>query len=319
MKQVDFSFSNPTKLRYGENPHQKGWVMEEKTQDPLAFSKFKQIQGKQLSFNNFSDINSAVECLSFIGRKLPSCVIVKHNNPCGAGRDKDVRKAFKKAWEGDSLAAFGSIIALNRTVDGNLAKLMLCNKRFFEVLVCPSINNKAKKIFQRKKNLRILINPSLKKPTLDKTFDYKKIRGGLLVQEKDIYQLKVKDLKAVTKKKPTKKEIVDLLFAWNICRVSKANAVVLVKNQKLFGSGVGQQDRLRSCYLAVEKAGKLVTNSVAASDAFFPFCDGPKVLIKAGVKAIIQPGGSIRDRKIIDFCNRYNITMVFTGVRCFRH
>lgn len=319
MRRFSLSFFNQKQLRYGENPHQKGWVWREKTKDPLAFFNFKQIQGKQLSFNNYLDIDAAINCLCFIGQKSPACVVVKHTNPCGASIDKDIKKAFTKAWEGDSLAAFGSIIAVNRDIDDKLAKLMLQNKRFFEVLLCPNIDAKVKKIFASKKNLRVLINPALRKPKPDKGVDFKKIGGGLLVQEADVYQLNLKDLKVVTKKKLTKKQLVDLLFAWNVCRVSKSNTIVLVKNQQLIGSGVGQQDRFRCCQLAISKACRLAKNSVAASDAFFPFADGPEVLIKAGVKAIIQPGGSIRDQETIDLCNKHNIAMIFTGIRCFKH
>lgn len=319
MKKFDLFFFNPIKLRYGENPHQKGWVFQEKTKDPLSFFKFTQIQGKELSFNNFLDINAAVSCLSFIGQGLPACVVIKHANPCGAAMDKNIKNAFIKAWQGDSLAAFGSIIAVNKGMSGKLAKLMLEGRKFFEVLLCPAINAKAKEIFADKKNLRILLNPALKKPKLSKGFDFRKIRGGLLVQDQDVYVLKNKDLKVVTKKKPTKKQLIDLMFAWNITRVSKANAISLVKNRQLIASGVGQQDRVRCCQLAVNKAEKSTANSVAASDAFFPFKDAPEVLIKAGVKAIIQPGGSIRDKETIDLCNKHNIAMIFTGIRCFKH
>jgi phosphoribosylaminoimidazolecarboxamide formyltransferase/IMP cyclohydrolase len=319
VKKFSLSFFNQKQLRYGENPRQKGWVWQEKTKDSLAFFKFKQIQGKQLSFNNYLDIDAAVNCLCFIGQKVPACVVIKHTNPCGASTDKDIKKAFVKAWQGDSLAAFGSIIAVNRKVDGKLAKLMLQNRRFFEVLLCPNINAKAKRVFALKKNLRVLTNLALRKPRPNRNLDFKKIRGGLLVQNSDIYQLKAKDLKIVTKKKPTKKQLADLLFAWNIARTSKANAIVLVKNQQLVGSGVGQQDRFRCCQLAVNKSDRRAKNSAAASDAFFPFADGPEILIKAGVKAIIQPGGSIRDQETIDTCNKNNIAMIFTGIRCFRH
>jgi len=319
MKNLRLTFFNQKRLRYGENPHQKGWLWQGKTSDPLAFFKFKQIQGKQLSFNNFLDIDSAIRTIAFIGQRLPVCVVVKHTNPCGASIDKEIEKAFLRAWAGDSLAAFGSIIAVNRKVDEVLARLMLKGNRFFEVLICPDISVEAKKIFLIKKNLRILVNSGLKKPKLIPGTDFKKIRGGLLVQEEDICQLKAKDLKIATRKKPTKKQLVDLIFAWNIVRASKANAIVLAKNHQLISSGVGQQDRFRCCQLVVSKAGESAVNSLAASDAFFPFKDGPEVLIKAGVKAIIQPGGSIRDQETIDLCNQYKIAMIFTGTRCFSH
>lgn len=319
MKRLNLSFLKPQQLRYGENPHQKGWVWKEKTKDPLAFFNFQQLQGKQLSFNNYLDIDAAVECLSFIGQKSAACVVVKHTNPCGVSIDADIKKAFIKAWAGDSLAAFGSIIIVNRKVNVGLAKLMLKNKRFFEVLACPSISTEAKKTFSTKKNLRVLVNSALGKPKLINNLDFKKIRGGLLVQENDNRKLKNKDLKVVTRKNPTESQLNDLMFAWNIARVSKANAIVLVKNQQLISSGVGQQDRFRCCQLAISKAGKSVKNTVAASDAFFPFPDGPEVLIKSGVKSIIQPGGSIRDRQTIDLCNKHNVAMMFTGIRCFKH
>lgn len=319
MKLLNFNFYEAVILRYGENPHQKAWVWQEKTKDKLALYKFKQLQGKQLSFNNYLDIDAAVNSICFIGIKGPACVIIKHTNPCGASFDKDINKAFNKAWEGDSLAAFGSIIVVNRSVDEKLANLMIKDKKFFEVLLCPYINSEAKKILGIKKNLRILINPVLKKPLLASGREFRKIRGGVLVQQADTLMLTTTNLKTVTDKKPTPAQIKDLLFAWNICRVSKSNTIVLVKNQQLIGSGVGQQDRFRCCELAVSKAGKRALGSVAASDAFFPFKDGPEILIKAGVKAIIQPGGSIKDQETIDLCNKHNIAMVYTGIRGFKH
>lgn len=319
MKNLRLTFSKQKQLRYGENPHQKGWLWQEGASDPLAFFKFKQIQGKQLSFNNFLDIDSAIKTIAFIGRRSPACVVIKHTNPCGASVNEKIEKAFLKAWAGDSLAAFGSIIAVNRKVDKVLAQLMLEGNRFFEVLICPDINVGAKKVFLIKKNLRILVNPGLKKPKLIPGTDFKKIRGGLLVQEEDVYQLKAKDLKVVTRKKPTKKQLIGLVFAWNIVRASKANAIALVKNHQLVSSGVGQQDRFRCCQLVISKAGKLAVDSLVASDAFFPFKDGPEILAKAGVKAIIQPGGSIRDQETIGLCDQYKIAMVFTGIRCFSH
>lgn len=306
-------------MRYGENPHQKAWIWQAKTKDNLAFYNFRQIQGKELSFNNYLDINAAVECLAFIGKRMASCVVVKHNNPCGASVDKNIDRAFVNAWNGDSLAAFGGIIAVNRKIDRDLAKLMLTKKRFFEALVCPGLTIQAKEIFSKKKKLIILINPALKTPRFAKSLDFRKIRGGLLVQEADAYQLKKKDLKVVTKKKPTPRQLADLVFSWKIAQVSKANSIVLAKNEQLVGSGVGQQDRLRCCQLAVQKAAKRSKGAVSASDAFFPFKDGPEILIKAGVKAIIQPGGSLRDQETITLCNQHKIAMVFTGIRCFKH
>lgn len=305
--------------RYGENPHLRGaFYIGLKEKDSLAIQKFKKLQGKEISFNNLLDINAAITTLSQLSSKKPACAIIKHGNPCGAAHGKNPKDAFLRAWEGgDSLAAFGGIITLNRPVDENLAKLM--RKKFFEVLLAPRIKKKAFKIFSQKSNLIILTNPTLRTPKLSDEIDIKKIRGGFLVQESDLKKITEKDLKVVTKVKPTKKQIKDLLFAWKICKVSKSNAIVLVKDETLVSSGVGQQDRKRCCQLAKTKAGKRAKNTVAASDGFFPFSDGPEILIKTGVKAIIQPGGSIRDKETIELCEKHKIPMVFTGIRCFKH
>jgi phosphoribosylaminoimidazolecarboxamide formyltransferase / IMP cyclohydrolase len=318
MEKFKLVFEKSASLRYGENPHQKAWVYKKRIKDPLAFFKFRQLQGKKLSFNNFLDIDAGVVCLSLIGLTKPAAVVIKHTNPCGAALDKNIYNAFKKAWAGDSLAAFGSIIVLNRTVDERLARLML-KDRFFELLCCPDVVKKALSVFKTKPNLRVLVNPALKKPEQEKDFDFKKIRGGVLVQEQDSLNLKLKDLKVVTKVKPSRLQLKNLLFSWQIAKVSKANCIVLSKTDALISSGVGQQDRLRCCKLAVSKAGKRASGCVAASDAFFPFPDGPEVLIQAGVKAIIQPGGSIKDKLTIELCNKHNIPMVFTGIRVFKH
>lgn len=311
--------SKGTQLRYGENPHQRGWVWKQDDSDPLAVHRHEQLQGKELSYNNYLDIDAAVEYLSFLGTKRPTCIVIKHTNACGAARDDSIQKAYTKAWNGDSLAAFGGIIAVNRRVEGELAEKMLSNRRFFEVLLCPSISDRALRIFSERENLRVLMNPNLRNPKPSQSFRMHMIRGSVLVQEPDKHLLKQKDLEVVTKKKPTQKQIEDLLLAWDVCRVSKANCIALAKNQQLISSGVGQQDRMRCCKLAVDKAEKRAANTVAASDAFFPFKDGPEVLIDSGVKAIIQPGGSIRDQETIDLCDRKGISMVFTGTRCFRH
>lgn len=308
------------KLRYGENPHQQGWIKPIATRDPLAWFKFKQLQGKKLSFNNYLDMDAAITAISFLGQKQTACVIVKHTNPCGASRGVNLNKNFLKAWEGDSLAAFGGIVAVNRTVEEKLAKLMLKDRRFFEILLCPKISKAALKVMSRKKDLRILVNQALLVPKPNQALDRREIRGGVLEQGRDIYRLQKKDLQVVTKVKPTAKQIEDMLMAWEICRTSKSNTIAIVKNQQLVANGVGQQDRVRCCQLAISKARpENLSGSVAASDAFFPFSDGPAVLIKAGVRAIIQPGGSIRDKETIDLANKKKISMIMTGVRCFKH
>lgn len=305
--------------RYGENPHQKGaFYVDLKSKDKLAIKNFKKIQGKEISFNNLLDINAAVSVLTEIKNRKPGCVIIKHGNPSGAAYGRDIKDAFLRAWYGgDSLAAFGGIIAVNRSVGESLAKIM--TKNFFEILLAPKIEKKALKIFSQKPNLIILVSPALKNPEPSGELDVKKIRGGFLIQEPDLKIIKEKDFKFPTKKKPTKKQIKDLLFAWKICKISKSNAIVLVKEETLISSGVGQQDRKRCCHLAVKKAAKRAKNTVAASDGFFPFSDGPELLIKAGIKAIVQPGGSLHDKDVIKLCDKHNIPMVFTKIRCFKH
>ncbi len=306
-------------LRYGENPHQKGaFYVDLKSKDNLALFRFKKVQGKELSFNNLLDITATIDTLCEIEKKKPACTILKHQNPCCASYGKDIKSAFLNAFKkGDTLAAFGGIIGVNREVGKDLAKEIV--KNFFEILVCPKVKKEAKEIFSKKPKLIILENENLKNPTKSKELDFKKVRGGFLVQEPNLKELDIKSLEFVTKKKPTKRQINDLIFAWKICKVSKSNAIVLVKNETLISSGVGQQDRKRACEIAVMKAKEKAKGCVAASDGFFPFADGPEILIKAGVKAILQPGGSIRDKEVIKICDKFKIPMVLTRQRGFCH
>lgn len=305
--------------RYGENPHQRGaFFVDRESRDNLAIQNFKKLQGKEISFNNLLDINAAIGALSEIENKKPACVIIKHGNPCGAAYGKDIKEAFSRAWhKGDSLAAFGGIIGVNRIIEEQLARLII--KNFFEVLIAPETTKSALQIFTQKPKSIIMVNSFLKRPYPAKEAEMKKIRGGFLAQEPDLKEITKKDLKVVTKAKPSKEQVRDLLFAWKICKVSKSNAIILAKNETLISSGVGQQDRKRCCQLAVTKAGRHAKNTVAASDGFFPFSDSPAILIKAGIRAIIQPGGSIRDEATIEFCNKSRIPMVFTNARCFKH
>ncbi len=308
-------------LRYGENPHQTGYFYQDaKNHDPLSLGKFKILQGKSPSFNNLLDVNAALETISLIGKEEPSCVIVKHTNPCGAAVGTNLEDAFTKAWfKGDPLAAFGGVIVVNKTVTANLAKCMISDKKFFEILIAPHFQNEALLVFAQKPKLQLWENEALTKPRLLPYEDVKKIRGGFLVQDGDTYQVTEKDFKVVTRKKPTKQEVADLLFAFKIAQVSKSNAVAVVKNGVLLSSGVGQQDRKRCCQLCVSKTISSLKGAAGATDGFFPFRDGPDVLIKAGVSAIAQPGGSIRDQEVIDACDEQNVAMVFTGVRNFKH
>ncbi len=320
--QDDFlKLGKSTKLRYGENPHQEGWFYESETEnaDPLAIQKFQMLQGKELSYNNYLDMDGALYALSHLGwAHEAACVIVKHTNPCGAALRGSVADAYQAAWyEGDPLAAFGGVMAVNREVDGALAEKMISN--FFEVLLAPSVTLEAKVVFAKKPNVRVLINPALQNPTLSEAVQMHKIRGGCLVTTPDRAPMAADALKAVTARTPTEAEVSDLLFAWALCRSSKSNTVVAAKNKTLIASGVGQQDRKRCAELCVSKAGEKMKGAVAASDAFFPFRDATDVLLNAGVSAIIQPGGSIRDQESVDACNEKGVAMVYTGTRAFRH
>lgn len=312
--------TNAKELRYGENPHQKGWflVAEDEADDALGLSKFNLLQGKELSYNNYLDADGALYAISQLGGARPACVVVKHTNPCGAALRDSLDAAFVAAWhEGDPLAAFGGIIAVNRVVDEPVAQKMVEN--FFEVLLAPSVTEDAKKVFAKKQNLRVLVNEMLIDPHPSTAPVFHKVRGGWLKEEADTKLLKKEELKIVTKTQPTDDQIDDLLFAWNICRASKSNTIVAAKNRTLIASGVGQQDRKRCCELCVMKGGQRLEGASAASDAFFPFRDGPDTLINAGIKAIIQPGGSIRDADTIAACDEAGVAMVYTGVRAFRH
>jgi phosphoribosylaminoimidazolecarboxamide formyltransferase / IMP cyclohydrolase len=311
---------NGKRLRYGENPHQQGTFFKEKTRDELGLGKFTLLQGKETSYNNYLDIDAGLQTMALIGQDSPTCVILKHANPCGVAVAETIEDAFKKAWyDGDSLAAFGGIIILNRPVTDKLAEIMFADKKFFEIVVAPEFSEEAKELFITKPKLQLLENKQLRKPFINDYHDVKKVRGGFLVQDSDTNQLDEKKMQIVTKKKPTEQQMKDLLFAWKICQTSKSNCVVVVKNNVLLASGVGQQDRKRCCELCVNKATTSLKDAVAATDGFFPFRDGPDVLIKAGITAIIQPGGSIRDQETIDACDEAGITMICTGIRAFKH
>jgi phosphoribosylaminoimidazolecarboxamide formyltransferase/IMP cyclohydrolase len=315
------ALQNGKRLRYGENPHQEAaFFKDEKNDDGLGLGEFRLLQGKETSYNNYLDLDAGLQAISLIGKDSPSCVILKHTNPCGAANADTITGAFKKAWfEGDPLAAFGCVIIFNRKVTEELAIQMLSDKKFFEIVAAPGFEKGALKAFANKSKLQILENKDLEKPYLKKYKEIRKIRGGYIMQDTDTYELTEDNLKCVTKSKPTKEQLEDLLFAWKISQVSKSNCVVAVKDKVLVASGVGQQDRKRCCELCVKKAIKPLTGAVAATDGFFPFRDGPDVLIKSGIKAIIQPGGSIRDQETIDACNESKVSMIMTGVRAFKH
>jgi len=309
---LNLSFEKIQELRYGENPHQKAAFYKEKGK-LKGLINLKQLQGKELSFNNILDLNAALELVKEFNR--PGVVIVKHNNPCGAAEDKDLKKAFYAAWQCDPLSAFGGIIALNRKLDINCAKL-IAKSGFLECIIAPAFDKEAAALFKEKKNLRLLELPDIE---MVKETEFKRVSGGLLLQDKDTETLDLNNLKVVTKKKPTKIEMESLIFGWKVAKHVKSNAIVLTKGTKTVGVGAGQMSRVDSVMIAKKKSGKLSKNSCLASDAFFPKADAIIEAAKAGVKAVIQPGGSISDEEIIKACDKYGLTMVTTGIRHFRH
>ncbi|MCK4948203.1 MAG: bifunctional phosphoribosylaminoimidazolecarboxamide formyltransferase/IMP cyclohydrolase [Candidatus Aureabacteria bacterium] len=307
-------------LRYGENPHQKAAFFEDKafeSSEPSVVGA-KQLHGKELSFNNIIDLNAAIEIVKEF--EEPMAVVVKHTNPCGAAVSKDIYSAYLKALETDPVSAFGSIIGLNRELDKKTADEI--SKLFIEAIVAPSFAEDALEVLKKKKNIRLIeigkLNTWYQKKDMS-GFDIKKVVGGILVQDRDTKGVTKKDLRIVTGKKPTDRQIEDLLFAWKIVKHVKSNAVVYVKGLHTIGIGAGQMSRVDSSKIAVMKARKDLKGSVVASDAFFPFRDGVDAAAEAGAIAIIQPGGSIRDQEVIDACNEHQISMVFTGIRHFKH
>ena len=299
-------------LRYGENPHQKAAFYREKGK-PAGLINLKQLQGKELSFNNILDLNAAFELVREFAR--PAAVIVKHNNPCGVAEDKSLEKAFLSAWACDKLSAFGGIVALNRKLDLKTAKV-IAKSGFLECIIAPGFEQGVSDLFKEKKNLRILefygLNP------IDEP-EFKRVSGGLLLQDKDLATLDLNNLKVVTKRKPTKREMESLMFGWIVAKHVKSNAIILTKGTKTVGIGAGQMSRVDSVMIAKKKSGKAGVNSCLASDAFFPKPDAISWAHKAGARAIIQPGGSIADQEIIKACDKYKIAMVTTGIRHFRH
>ncbi|MFH1762268.1 MAG: bifunctional phosphoribosylaminoimidazolecarboxamide formyltransferase/IMP cyclohydrolase, partial [bacterium] len=300
-----------------ENPHQKAAFYRQTV--PLVKGKgltdAKQLHGKQLSFNNIVDLDSAWQTAVYFSD--PTVVIVKHNNPCGVGQDKDLSKAYKKALAGDPVSAFGSIVAVNQEVDEAMAKEM--STLFVECIIAPNYSSAALKVLKQKKNLRIIEMGKGSQDNPFKGFDFKRISGGLLIQDQDDAQLGINDIKIVTKKEPSVGQLEDLFFAWGVAKHVKSNTIVLAKNNQVTGVGAGQMSRIDAAELAVKKSGKEVKGTVLASDAFFPFKDVVELAAKHGISAIIQPGGSKRDQESIDAANQNGIAMVFTGRRHFRH
>jgi len=310
--EISLEFKKIQQLRYGENPHQTGAFYRQKGKD-RGLVNLKQLQGKELSFNNILDLNAAFELVKEFSN--PACVVVKHNNPCGVAEDKTLDRAYLNAYKCDPLSAFGGIVALNRKLDLKTAKIIV-KSGFLECIIAPEIDKDAASLFKEKKNLRLI---ELNDLEIANEPDFKRISGGFLLQDKDLGTLDPEKLKVVTKRKPSKKELESLAFGWKVAKHVKSNAIVLTSGTKTVGIGAGQMSRVDSVMIARKKSGKLSKNSCLASDAFFPKEDAVIEAARAGVKAIIQPGGSIADAAIIKACDKHKVTMVTTGIRHFRH
>lgn len=312
-KKLNIAFSKVGDLRYGENPHQSAaYYIDSDCAETSVFNAV-QIHGKELSYNNLLDLDAALEIVRDF--EEPTAVIVKHTNPCGIARSKKLVDAFKLAFECDPVSAFGGIISFNTQVDGETAEEV--SKNFVECVVAPSYDSNALDILKKKKNIRIL---QTKKFTAKvSSFVYKSIIGGMLVQERDVEDYDESKLKIVTKKQPTKEDMEGLLFAWKVAKWVKSNAVVYTTKDYTVGIGAGQMSRVDSANIGIMKANKPIKGSYLASDAFFPFRDSVDAAAKSGVRAIIQPGGSVRDDEVIKAADEHNLIMVFTGMRHFRH
>jgi len=312
-------FHKAQDMRYGENPHQKAAFYAEKQLASGTISAAVQLQGKALSYNNIADTDAALECVKAFPES-PACVIVKHANPCGVATSVDLFKAYDLAYQTDPTSAFGGIIAFNKTLDAVTAKAII-ERQFVEVIIAPDISKEAQNIISKKANIRLLSCGTFSNQP-SHGFDYKRVTGGLLIQDRDIALVPEDELIVVTKKIPTDQQMQDLRFAWRVAKFVKSNAIVYVSQQKTIGIGAGQMSRIVSSRIAgikAEDAGLTVKGAVMASDAFFPFRDGLDAAAEAGISAVIQPGGSMRDEEVIAAANEHNIAMVFTGMRHFRH
>lgn len=309
---VTFGYKLKNQLRYGENPHQKAAFYQSPMAGETTIARANKLHGKELSFNNINDGEAALNIVKEFHE--PTIVAIKHTNPCGIGSGKDLLEAYIKAYECDTESIYGGIVAANRKIDTAVAKEM--SKIFLEVVIAPAFTEEALEILTKKKNIRLL---EVGEFAVDKEdMEFKHVTGGLLLQEKDMVQL-LDSFQVVTDRKPTEEEMEDLLFAWKAVKNVKSNGVVIAKNKGTIGIGLGEVNRFWAVENAIKRAKEKVVGSVLASDGFFPFRDSIEILGKAGVTAIIQPGGSIRDKDVIEEANKHNIAMIFTGIRHFKH
>ncbi|MEJ2380366.1 MAG: bifunctional phosphoribosylaminoimidazolecarboxamide formyltransferase/IMP cyclohydrolase [Gammaproteobacteria bacterium] len=311
-------FLKSQEMRYGENPHQKAAFYVEREPGEACVATAGQIQGKELSYNNIADTDAALECVKQFDS--PACVIVKHANPCGVAVGATILEAYERAYSTDPTSAFGGIIAFNQPLDAETAGTIV-DRQFVEVIIAPAVEEEARPVLAKKTTVRVLICGQWGGERIP-ALDYKRITGGLLVQDRDLGMVASADLKVVTRREPSERELADLLFAWKVCKFVKSNAIVYCRDNMTIGVGAGQMSRVYSARIAAIKAadaGLEVKGSVMASDAFFPFRDGLDSAAEVGVTAVIQPGGSMRDQEVIAAADEHDIAMAFTGMRHFRH
>jgi len=305
-------------LRYGENPHQSAaFYLNTSETRGSNIASAEQIQGKELSYNNIADTDAAYECVKTFSE--PACVIVKHANPCGVALGHSIEEAYERAFASDETSAFGGIIAFNQALDKSTAEQIIENQ-FVEVIIAPGIDDGAIKALSAKENIRLLNTKTLGTP--DNSSKLLSVNGGLLIQQNDLAEILREDIKIVTERQPSNEEIENCLFAWKVCKFVKSNAIVYTKDNQTFGIGAGQMSRIDSAQIAASKAverGFDTRGCCMASDAFFPFRDGLDAAAKIGITSVIQPGGSIRDEEVIEAANEAGMTMLFTGIRHFRH
>lgn len=322
---VRFTFHKQQDLRYGENPHQRAAFYRQLQSGPAtgapetSVTAARQLHGKELSFNNIMDLHAALEIVKDFSE--PAACIIKHTNPCGAAVGKDIGEAYARAFDADPLSAYGGIVGLNRPC--TLAVAQKVRDIFLECIIAPAFEEDARRLLESKKNIRLLetgpiLGPGAQAAAVE-DMDFKRVVGGLLIQERDLGRIQAEDLKVVTKRRPTERELLDLLFAWRIVKHVKSNAICLAKDGATLGVGPGQTNRVGAVEIALIGAGEQAARSVLASDAFFPFRDSIDTAARAGVSAVIQPGGSVRDEEVIAAADEHNLAMVFTGMRHFKH
>ena len=307
------TYTKHSDMRYGENPHQAAAAFQIPGDKSNSILNSKIHQGKKLSYNNIMDADAALSCLKEF--KTTACIIVKHANPCGVAIGSNMLDVYKRAFAADNISAFGGVIAINQPCDDILAKEI--SKVFVEIVLAPAFTKKSLEILSSKKNLRVLEVGTIK--ARDQLLEVRNIVGGIIVQETDTSVLSINKLKTVTKLEPSKEEINTMLFGWKVLKHIKSNGILIVKNNRTVGIGAGQVSRVDSVDIAMNKSGTLIKNSILCSDAFFPFRDSIDKIAGSGIRAILQPGGSIRDDEVISACNEHGLSMVFTGQRCFKH